>query len=182
MVTARSVNREQSVLFVCMGNICRSPTAEGVLRALHSQIVPALKLRIDSAGTHAYYHLGEQPDRRSQRAAQERGYDISQHRARMVTPDDFSEFDYVLAMDSENLRHLRSMQRPASRAELGLLLEYAHAGSLKSVPDPYNGGPEGFAKVLDLVEQGVLGLLQVLCRNQAIDVPAQVFAKTNARR
>jgi len=174
--------KEQSVLFVCMGNICRSPTAEGALRVLHRELVPALKLRVDSAGTHAYYHLGEQPDRRSQQAALERGYDISRHRARMVTADDFNEFDYVLAMDSENLRNLRAMPRSAGRAEVGLLLEYAHSSALKSVPDPYNGGPDGFAQVLDLVEQGVLGLLHVLCQNQAIDAPSHLFAKTNARR
>jgi len=174
--------KEQSVLFVCMGNICRSPTAEGVLRVLHARLAPGLKLRVDSAGTHAYYHLGEPPDRRSQQAAIARGYDIGTHRARMVTAEDFRDFDYVLAMDSENLRNLKTVRRAAARAEVGLLLEYARGQALTSVPDPYYEGPAGFERVLDLVEQGVLGLLQVLCRDQDIEFSPQAFIKANSRR
>jgi protein-tyrosine phosphatase len=173
--------KQHAVLFVCMGNICRSPTAEGVLRTLQARLAPELKLRVDSAGTHAHYHLGEQPDHRSQTAALKRGYDISAHRARKVTPDDFSEFDYLLAMDRDNLSRLQKMRRASNRAKLGLLLDYADDAALESVPDPYNEGPAGFERVLDLVEQGVLGLLQELCRAQAISLPDSVFGKRNAR-
>ncbi|MGH8371501.1 MAG: low molecular weight protein-tyrosine-phosphatase [Gammaproteobacteria bacterium] len=173
--------KHHAVLFVCMGNICRSPTAEGVLRTLQARLAPELKLRIDSAGTHAHYHLGEQPDHRSQTAALKRGYDISAHNARIVMPEDFSEFDYVLAMDQGNLSHLRKMRHTSNRAKLGLLLDYAGDKTPASVPDPYNEGPAGFERVLDLVEQGVLGLLQELCRAQAIRLPDSVFGKQNAR-
>jgi low molecular weight protein-tyrosine phosphatase len=179
---ADGANTKSAVLFVCMGNICRSPTAEGVLRALHLKMVPELKLRIDSAGTHAYYHLGEAPDRRSQQAAQQRGYDISGHRSRMVTPHDFNEFDYVLAMDRENLRHLQKMQPASSRARLGLLLDYSQSAKSSSVPDPYNCGPESFDRVLDLVEQGVLGLLRNLCESRDIRFPDELTAQQKARR
>lgn len=174
--------KQHAVLFVCMGNICRSPTAEGVLRTLQARLVPTLKLRIDSAGTHAHYHLGEQPDRRSQVAALRRGYDISGHSARMVTPGDFSEFDYVLAMDRDNLSYLQKMRHASNRPKVGLLLDYAGDATPESVPDPYNDGPAGFERVLDLVEQGVLGLLQDLCRAQAIRLPDSAFEKQNARR
>lgn len=179
-----NANRDhtQSVLFVCMGNICRSPTAEGVLRVLHRKLAPGLQLTIDSAGTHAYYHLGEQPDPRSQRAAIGRGYDISAHRARMVTPEDFRTFDYVLAMDSENLRHLEQMRSASSGADLRLLLDFANEQTLRSVPDPYSGGVEGFERVLDLVEQGVLGLLRHMCSDQGVALNDVMPAQKNTRR
>lgn len=180
-MTEDKADRQSSVLFVCMGNICRSPTAEGVLRALHARLSPELKLRTDSAGTHAYYHLGEAPDRRSQQAAQRRGYDISGHRARMVTPHDFSVFDYVLAMDADNLLHLQKLRRASSHAELGLLLDYARHETLRSVPDPYNGGSEGFDRVLDLVEQGIVGLLRSLCERQGIEFFTTESAQQKAR-
>jgi protein-tyrosine phosphatase len=167
-MTAVDANTECAVLFVCMGNICRSPTAEGVLRNLQPSMAPELKLRVDSAGTHAYYHLGEQPDQRSQRAAGRRGYDISGHRARMATPRDFAEFDYVLAMDAGNLQNLQRMQPALSRARLGLLLDYTQTAGSSSVPDPYNEGPAGFERVLDLIEQGIVGLLRSLCDSRKI--------------
>src|SRR5579872_4508414 len=113
-----------AILFVCMGNICRSPTAEGVFHSLHRELAPGLELRIDSAGTHAY-HIGEPPDARSQAAARARGVDISGHRGRQVRVEDFLEFDYVLAMDAANLRRLRALRPRDARAELRLLLEYA---------------------------------------------------------
>lgn len=154
-----------SVLFVCMGNICRSPTAEGVFRKLHRQLAPELDLHIDSAGTHAY-HIGDPPDPRSRAAALKRGIDIGDHRGRQVTVEDFHSFDYVLAMDSDNLGRLERLQPKDARAELGLLLEYAEAAVGLDVPDPYYGGSGGFEDVLDLVEEGGRGLLQEILRRR----------------
>jgi protein-tyrosine phosphatase len=146
------------VLFVCMGNICRSPTAEGVFRKLQRESAPELEIQVDSAGTHAY-HIDESPDARSYAAAMDRGVDISGHRGRQATFQDFHEFDYVIAMDSDNLRRLQALRPKGSRAVLRLLLEYAPEAGLLDVPDPYYGGPGGFERVLDLVEQGSQGLL-----------------------
>ena len=146
-----------------MGNICRSPTAEGVFRRLHRELAPELELRIDSAGTHAY-HIGEPPDARSQAAAKTRGVDISGHRGRQVQMDDFHGFDFVLAMDAGNLRRLQTLQPQGARAELRLLLEYAPEAGHREVPDPYYGGADGFEQVLDLVEQGGRGLLAEIIR------------------
>lgn len=183
-MTANLPASGHSVLFVCMGNICRSPTAEGVLHAIQKRHVPDLKLRVDSAGTHARYHLGEQPDLRSQHAAKLRGYDISGHRARIVTLEDFELFDFVLAMDTENLSQLKRMRSGSGRAELGLLLDFAAHSGYRSVPDPYMGGPAGFEQVLDLVEEGVCGLLRSLCDRQGLAFPDSVsgILKANARR
>ena len=150
--------RRIGVLFVCMGNICRSPTAEGVFRKLHRELAPRLALHMDSAGTHAY-HIGEAPDPRSQAAARLRGVDISTHRCRQVEPQDFKRFDYVLAMDRENLARLQQLRPKDGKAELRLLLEYAPDLSSKEVPDPYYGSPGGFDEVLDLVELGGRGLM-----------------------
>lgn len=155
-----------SVLFVCMGNICRSTTAEGVFRRLHRELAPSLKLHIDSAGTHAY-HIGEPPDARSQAAAMARGVDISVHRGRQVQVQDFHSFDYVLAMDAANLRRLQALRPRDARAELKLLLEYAPDAGHREVPDPYYGGTRGFEDVLDLVEQGGRGLLEEILRRGA---------------
>ena len=150
-----------SVLFVCMGNICRSPTAEGVFRKLHKELAPHLDLHIDSAGTHAY-HIGDPPDPRSRAAALKRGVDIGGHRGRQVTAEDFHAFDFVLAMDGDNLDRLERLQPKDGRAELKLLLEYAAEADSLDVPDPYYGGSGGFEEVLDLVEAGGRGLLQVI--------------------
>ena len=154
-----------SVLFVCMGNICRSPTAEGVFCRLREELAPGLELHIDSAGTHAY-HIGEPPDARSQAAAQARGVDISGHRGRQVQVEDFHRFDYVLAMDAANLRRLQALRPHHARAELKLLLEYAPDAKHREVPDPYYGGAGGFEEVLDLVEQGGRGLLADILRRR----------------
>ena len=140
------------VLFVCMGNICRSPSAEGVFRKLHRELAPELDIEVDSAGTHAY-HIDEPPDPRSCTAAKQRGVDISGHRGRQAASRDFHDFDYVIAMDSDNLRRLQALQPKGSRTELKLLLEYAPRAGLVDVPDPYYGGAKGFERVLDLVEQ-----------------------------
>jgi protein-tyrosine phosphatase len=147
------------VLFVCMGNICRSPTAEGVFSKLHKELAPELDIQVDSAGTHAY-HIGDPPDPRSYAAALERNVDIGSHRGRQATFQDFHDFDYVIAMDSDNLRRLQALRPKDSRGQLRLLLEYAPKAGLLDVPDPYYGGAGGFERVLDLVEQGSRGLLE----------------------
>lgn len=155
---AAGVAHETGVLFVCMGNICRSPTAEGVFRKLLRAQIPPLALHVDSAGTHDY-HIGQAPDIRAMAAARARGIDISAHRGRQVTPDDFRTFDYILAMDRDNLAGLRAIQPHGTRAELDLLLAFAPNVLEEEVPDPYFGGPQGFEHVLDLIEQGTAGLL-----------------------
>lgn len=149
------------MLFVCLGNICRSPTAEGVLRHLAAQAAPHLKIEIDSAGT-ADYHIGAPPDLRSRRAAMRRGIDISGLRARQVTEDDFVRFDLILAMDRENLRELEAMKPVNSRASLKLFLEYAPDLNLRDVPDPYYRDAGAFEEVLDLTTAASRGLLASL--------------------
>jgi protein-tyrosine phosphatase len=147
------------ILFVCLGNICRSPTAEGVFRHLVAQEAPGLDLEIDSAGT-AAYHIGEPPDARSQRAAARRGIDLGDLRARQVTARDFNRFDLILAMDRENLRSLERIRPAGSRATLQLFLDYHpdNAGE-REVPDPYYGTEEDFERVLDLATAASRGLI-----------------------
>ncbi len=147
------------ILFFCMGNICRSPTAEGVMRA--KLAAAGLDAEVDSAGTHGY-HVGDPPDERSQAHARRRGYDLSLLRARQLVAEDFERFDLVLAMDEANLAHARSLCPPQRRGCLQLLMDYApHAGS-PHVPDPYYGGAAGFDRVLDLVEAACDGLVASL--------------------
>lgn len=146
------------ILFVCLGNICRSPTAEGVLRGIAARDYPHLKLQIDSAGT-ADYHVGEPPDRRTVAAARRRGYDLSSLRARQVHPDDFRRFDYILAMDRGNLSELTSRRVTGASAQLALFMSFAQGAGEDEVPDPYYGGVEGFERVLDLCEAAARGLL-----------------------
>lgn len=153
--------RAHCVLFVCLGNICRSPTAEGVLRTLAAREAPALNLQIDSAGT-ADYHIGTPPDPRSQRAALKRGVDISGLRARQVIAADFANFDLILAMDGENLRELQAMRPQDARADLKLFLDYAPQLPLREVPDPYYGDATAFEQVLDLASAASRGLLAAL--------------------
>ena len=150
-----------SVLFVCLGNICRSPTAEGVFRHLLAQERPALDVDVDSAGT-GDYHIGEPPDIRSQRAAMQRGIDLSGLRARQVSVHDFDRFGLILAMDRNNLRALQAWRPKASRAEVRLLLEYAEGLDDLEVPDPYSGGQHGFERVLDLLMLASCGLISAL--------------------
>lgn len=149
------------VLFVCLGNICRSPTAEGVLRHLAAKEAPGLTLEVDSAGT-ADYHIGAPPDPRSQRAALHRGIDIRSLRARQVAADDFARFDLILAMDAENLRELQAMQPLYSRASLKRFLDYAPEVEVRDVPDPYYGNAAAFETVLDLTTAAARGLLAAL--------------------
>ncbi len=146
------------ILFVCLGNICRSPTAEGVLRVIAAREAPELSIEVDSAGT-AAYHVGEPPDPRTRAAAARRGYDLHSLRARVVEPADFTHFDLILAMDQENLRVLQRRAPDAAHERLRLFMEFAPHADTPEVPDPYYGGPNGFEEVLDLVEAAARGLL-----------------------
>jgi protein-tyrosine phosphatase len=154
-------NRQNRLLFVCLGNICRSPAAEGVLRAIAARELPELALTIDSAGT-AGYHLGEPPDRRMREAASRRGYDISRLRARVVEPADFERFDLILAMDRQNLSALERRAPGHARPRIRLFLQYAPETGVTEVPDPYYGGGNGFEHVLDLLEAASHGLCAAL--------------------
>ncbi|MBU1214955.1 MAG: low molecular weight phosphotyrosine protein phosphatase [Gammaproteobacteria bacterium] len=147
------------VLFVCMGNICRSPTAEAVFRHYVEEEGLADVIHIDSAGTHDY-HIGEPPDSRTQRAAKQRGYVMSGLYGRQAEAGDFARFDYVLAMDEANLAVLQSLQPHDVQSHLGLFLEFAEHHHEREVPDPYFGGADGFEHVLDLVEDASRGLLK----------------------
>lgn len=146
------------VLFVCMGNICRSPTVEGVARVVIQRAGLEDQFELDSAGTHDY-HVGEAPDRRSQQAALTRGYDLSLLRARQVGKDDFTRFDKILAMDLRNLTALRELCPLHLHHKLELFLRYADGFDDEEVPDPYYGGATGFERVLDMAEAGVKGLI-----------------------
>jgi protein-tyrosine phosphatase len=146
------MDRKVAVLVVCTGNICRSPTAEGVLRHLAGKRALGDRVRIESAGTHDY-HVGEGPDPRSVWHAGKRGYDLSQLRASQVSPEDFFTYDYILAMDRGHLRILRAMAPKEAKARIGLFLEASARWKGEDVPDPYYGGVEGFERVLDMVEE-----------------------------
>jgi protein-tyrosine phosphatase len=146
------------ILFVCLGNICRSPTAEIVFRQIAAREAPDLLLEIDSAGT-AAYHVGSPPDSRTRQAALRRGYDMSAIRARVVEPQDFGRFDLILAMDRQNFDALRQRAPTAAQNRIRLFLEFAADLDTTEVPDPYYGGPNGFEEVLDLVEAAARGLL-----------------------
>ncbi len=145
------------VLFVCLGNICRSPTAEGVLR--HQLQAAGLDKRIEvaSAGT-GDWHVGQPPDSRAQQAAAARGYDLSALRGQQVCADDFREYDLILAMDHSNLNNLKRLQPADGKAELDLFLRRYQA-PVDEVPDPYYGGDDGFGEVLDLIEHGCRGVI-----------------------
>lgn len=147
------------ILFVCLGNICRSPTAEIVFRDIVAREAPELAIEVDSAGT-ADYHVGAPPDSRTRQAALRRGYDMSALRARVVDSRDFGRFDLILAMDRQNLDALHRRAPAASRDRIRLFLEFSADADTTEVPDPYYGGPNGFEEVLDLVEAASKGLLQ----------------------
>ena len=149
------------VLFICMGNICRSPTAEGVFRSLIEKEKLQHRIKIESAGTHAY-HIDEAPDLRSQKAAKDRGIDLSSQRARKVIMGDFEDFDYLLAMDKENLSILMQACPQAQQHKVKLFLDYAPQLPTNEVPDPYYGGKYGFETVLDLIEEASTGFLTEL--------------------
>jgi protein-tyrosine phosphatase len=139
------------VLFVCLGNICRSPTAEGVLRHKLREAGLADQIEVASAGT-GDWHVGKAPDKRSQAAAKLRGYDLSAQRAQQVSRADFATYDLILAMDNSNLRHLKALQPAKGKAELDLFLRRFQS-ELDEVPDPYYDGDQGFEQVLDLIER-----------------------------
>ena len=149
------------VLFVCLGNICRSPIGHGVLEHLAARRGLDGRLVVDSCGTSSY-HVGERPNRHSTVVARKAGIDISRQRARQIRSKDFEEFDYILAMDRSNLQSLRHASDPRHHAKLHLLLDFGPDAALKDVPDPYYGGPEGFQEVFDLVERACEGFLRAL--------------------
>jgi protein-tyrosine phosphatase len=149
------------VLFVCMGNICRSPTAEALFRQLAPTLAPELNFEIDSAGTHGY-HTGAPPDQRSQRAARRHGIDISDLRARRLLPDDFERFDWIIVMDETNRRDALALAPANGRARLARLLDFAPEQPLRDVPDPYYGKADEFAQVARLIDAGVRGLIAQL--------------------
>ena len=153
------IMKKVSVLFVCLGNICRSPTAEGVFRHILREEGMEKYVSTDSAGTHAY-HVGEPPDRRAQATARGRGIDLSDLRARKALAEDFERFDYVLAMDSENYHNLSLICPPEHAEKLKMFLEFAPHLNCSDVPDPYYGGEQGFEQVFDMVEHASRGLLE----------------------
>lgn len=151
------------ILFVCMGNICRSPSAEGVFRRVLKEKAPQVEIEIDSAGTHDY-HVGAPPDRRAIEAARRRGIDLSSLRARQISQADFERFDLILVMDEENLRELHQLAAPPHHERIRLLMEYAPNALSRQVPDPYYGGASGFEEVLDLLEEASEGLVEEILR------------------
>jgi low molecular weight protein-tyrosine phosphatase len=152
------------VLFVCLGNICRSPSADGVLRKLLVDQDLIDRIEVDSCGT-SDWHIGKAPDQRAQATASERGYDLSVLRARTVHIGDFEQFDFILAMDESNLKDLQDMAPLHLHGKIRLFLEYAPSSGLTAVPDPYYDGADGFEYVLDLVEEACDGLLEDIKQN-----------------
>lgn len=155
------------VLFVCAGNICRSPTAEGVFRKLVQQAGLSAQFEIDSAGTESY-HVGESPDRRAQQCAKDRGYDLSSHRARQITASDFEYYDWILAMDWNNINELKRMAPERLRDKPQLLMRYSTSYDVAVVPDPYYGNKDGFEKVLHYCEDACHGLLSFLVNREGL--------------
>ena len=156
-----------SVLFVCLGNICRSPTAHGVFQFMVDKQALGHKINVDSAGT-GDWHLGRGPDTRALQHAAQRGYDMNDLRARLVTAEDFYQFDYILAMDRQNFNNLRAIQPQNTDCDLRLFLDFSQNpefSEYQEVPDPYYGGDSGFNLVLDLVEDASVGLLEHIKQN-----------------
>jgi len=151
--------KQVKVLFVCMGNICRSPTADGVFKGLVEEAGLSDVIITDSAGTHSY-HVGAEPDSRAQEVASTRGYDLSSLRGRQFVSEDFFNFDYLMAMDVDNYSNMLAKKPDNATTSLHLFLEFAKDYNEKEVPDPYYGGPKGFERVFDLVENASKGLLE----------------------
>jgi protein-tyrosine phosphatase len=172
------INRTEStkirVLFVCMGNICRSPTAEAVFRHQIRAAGVEEVIHVDSAGTHDY-HAGQPPDERAQKAAGRRGYDTKELRARQIDENDFEFFDYILAMDRSNLAILQRECPPEHSHKLRLLMQYSEkfTQGMQEVPDPYFGGSQGFEHVLNMVEEAGRGLLNRICAEKSIKAHAE---------
>ncbi|QGZ61235.1 low molecular weight protein-tyrosine-phosphatase [Paraburkholderia acidisoli] len=153
--------KKVSVCFVCLGNICRSPTAEAVMRRLVDEAGLSTQVSVDSAGT-GNWHVGEAPDERAQRAGGQRGYDLASLRARQINADDFRRFDLIVAMDDANVTALHAVAPAAERDKIRLLMEFAPETAGRVVVDPYFGGAEGFEAVLDQCEAACAGLLAAL--------------------
>lgn len=162
-----NANGKFSILFVCMGNICRSPTAEGIMRKLLDDAGLQNEVEVDSAGTHEY-HIGAPPDTRSQVAAKARGYDLSALRARQICDRDFESHDLLLAMDMDNLMLLQERCPAEHQSKLRLLMSYAREIKASVVPDPYHLGPAGYGTVLDYIEDACNGLLLLLLYRRAV--------------
>lgn len=159
-------NKKASVLFVCMGNICRSPTADAVFKHIVRQAGLEREIYVDSAGTHAY-HIGEPPDRRAQNSASKRGYSMQDLRARKVVVSDFADFHYILAMDYENLAYLQQWCPDRYSGKPKLFMSYSKGKyNDQEVPDPYFGGDQGFEQVLDMIEEASKSLLEHICRQK----------------
>ncbi len=156
-----NVDPSAAVLFVCLGNICRSPTAEGVFRAALEQVGMASRIFVDSAGV-GDWHVGSPPDRRAIQAAKRRGYDLTKLRARQIDGGDFTRFGWILAMDDSVLRELEGLRPSEFTGHLGLFLDLAPELGVREVPDPYYGGAEGFERVLDLAEAASASLVDRL--------------------
>ena len=154
----KSFEPAASVLFVCLGNICRSPTAEGVFRVVADRAGLAGKVRADSAGI-GDWHIGLPPDARAIQAAKRRGYDLSSMRGRQFELADFSRFGWIIAMDEANMKALNELKPAEFDGRLGLLLDFAPQLGRREIPDPYFGNPEGFERVLDLIEPAMAGLV-----------------------
>jgi protein-tyrosine phosphatase len=157
-----TVETDANVLFVCLGNICRSPSAEGVFRHRVERAGLGARIRVDSAGT-GDWHVGRPPDSRAIAAARARGYDISPLRARQVRRSDFAHFDWILAMDRSNLTALQALRPAGYRGHLGLFLELAPELGIAEVPDPYYGGQVEFVRMLDLIERASDSVLAMVC-------------------
>jgi len=157
------------ILFVCLGNICRSPTAQGVFEQIVKQQQLDHLMNIDSAGTHAY-HIGKQPDPRSQAAAKKRGVNLSTQRARKAEAMDFERFDYILAMDRSNYENLQKLADETQQQKLHLFMQFSEQWTVDEVPDPYYGGSQGFERVLDMVEDASNGLLAHILQERYADL------------
>ena len=161
--------KKVKVLFVCMGNICRSPTAHGIFESLVEKQGLSAWIETDSAGTHAY-HVGEPPDKRAQATARKRGFDLSTQRARKAQPEDFQLFDYILAMDQDNFMSLSTICPDGMEEKIQMLMDYAPAYRTREVPDPYyGGGLYGFEKVFDMVEAATSAFLEEIKRRHRIN-------------
>jgi len=150
--------KKTAVMFVCLGNICRSPTAHGVFAALVDRVGLHDSISIESSGTSGW-HIGESPDSRSSQAALQRGYDLSNLKGRAFSAEDFNHYDYILTMDRANLKAVQALRPAGYVGELALFLDFSSSQQVTEVPDPYYGGAKGFDTVLDLVEDGCAGLL-----------------------
>lgn len=168
MMNQQTKRKNVSVLFVCLGNICRSPTSEGVFRRTAARELKDMDVYIDSAGT-ANYHVGQGPDRRAIKAAKRRGVDISRLRARRVSREDYDVFDYIIAMDRQNLSDLLYWAPPDYEGQICLFLDYASHYRETEVPDPYYLGGGAFDRVLDMVEDASQGLVEDI-RNRFVDL------------